>query len=388
MAQAVIGIVGAGPVGMYTALRLVQEGYRVRIWDARTGLREHSRSIGIHPPAWLLLERAGLGAALRARARPIHEGQAWWNGRLVGRLDMTGLHGTLATLEQHRTEALLQEALMAADPDALRLDSPVRGLCDTGDGVLVDVEGARGDERVDLLIGCDGHRSLVRTRMGARWKGASYGIPYLMGDFPDDRWRHAAVIMLGRKGLVESFPLPGGSRRWVVRLAHGAGGGSGDGDGPRIRQTERLVRTVEQRSGILLPADACLMVSSFGVERREAVPMARGRMVLLGDAAHVVSPIGGQGMNLGWLEAEALVRHLGHGAPLREGGQAQPRERTAGRQARRFRAAARRAEFNMWMGAPCAAGGAAARYALLRTLMLPVVRGLFLRRFTMHGLDA
>ncbi len=390
-AVATIGIVGAGPVGMYAALRLLQEGHRVRIWDRRTGLREHSRSIGIHPPAWQLLIRAGLGEALGERAQPIREGQAWWNGRLVGTLDMTRLDGQLVSLPQHETEALLQAALVAADPDALQLGTEVTALQDTGSGV--DVCGTR----VDLLIGCDGQRSLVRSAMGARWEGRGYGIPYLMGDFPDtvrpEMGRHAAVIMLGNEGLVESFPLPGGTRRWVVRLPTGSGRPA-SGDERAFEQsslpadseqsnTNRLVQTVHERTGLRLPARACSMVSAFGVERREAVPMARGRMVLLGDAAHVLSPIGGQGMNLGWLEAEALVAHL------RPSGQPvwpQQARHQSYVQARRFRAAARRAEFNMWMGAPCSSGGAAARRALIHALTLPVIRDIFVRRFTMHGL--
>lgn len=411
MERAEVGIVGAGPVGMYTALRLVQEGHRVHIWDHRTALRAHSRSIGIHPPAWKLLAQAGLEAEMGERAQTIREGQAWWNRRRVGTLDMTRLNGPLVSLPQHETEALLQAALMAADPDALGLGVEVSSVAESSLGVDVRVQqttpggtASGTTARVDMLIGCDGKQSLVRAAMGARWEGRGYGIPYLMGDFPDTEWpragqphgdsswRHAAIIMLGRQGLVESFPLPHGVRRWVVRLpgrsapdSTVAPGGEGPRpDKAREAQVDHLVRTVHERTGLLLPANSCRMVSAFGVERREAVPMARGRMVLLGDAAHIVSPIGGQGMNLGWIEAEALVQQI-----RREGisdGGAATRPGAARRQARCFRAAARRAEFNMWMGAPCSSGGAAARRALVHALTLPVIRDIFVRRFTMHGL--
>ncbi len=412
MKRATIGIVGAGPVGMYTALRLVQEGHKVHIWDRRTALRAHSRSIGIHPPAWKLLARAGLEEELAARAQVIREGQAWWNGRPVGTLDMTGLDGPLASLAQHETEAMLQSALMAADPDALRLGTRVVTARETDAGVEVRTEPEGGDGagsaepvaaarvvQVDMLLGCDGKESVVREAMGSRWMGKSYDIPYLMGDFPDtvwpdDRpppgtssWRHAAVIMLGAHGLVESFPLPGGARRWVVRLpSRSASPKWTDSDLTRLtashaQNVRLLVETIRERTGWSLAAEDCLMVSAFGVERREARPMARGRMVLLGDAAHIVSPIGGQGMNLGWLEAEAFVR----GDAAVQGVAAVPGVAPR-RQARRFRAAARRAEFNMWMGAPCSFGGAAARRALVHALTLPGIRDIFVRRFTMHGL--
>ena len=111
--------------------------------------------------------------------------------------------------------------------------------------------------------------------------------------------------------------------------------------------------------------------------------MARDKLFLAGDAAHVVSPIGGQGMNLGWFDAEWLVRELVWSEDVTGLAHRYDRARR-----RTFRVAARRAEFNMWMGAPCSFIGAATRNALVRLALLPLIRRGFLERFTMKGLMA
>lgn len=137
--------------------------------------------------------------------------------------------------------------------------------------------------------------------MGSAWNGGKYPDRYIMGDFRDQRlFDGDAVINLHRDGLVESFPLPGGKRRWVARLRK-------DVVEPDV---EMLVRIIKRRMSTNIMLDGCTMFSTFGIERWRADRLVVGRVVLAGDAAHVVSPIGGQGMNLGWMDSSDLMQCL------------------------------------------------------------------------------
>lgn len=127
------------------------------------------------------------------------------------------------------------------------------------------------------------------------------------------------------------------------------------------------------------------MVSAFGVRRRLARRLVDRRVVLVGDAAHEVSPIGGQGMNLGWLDALSLDKAIAEALAGPEHG-AEPFARYAAQRAAAAARATRRAAFNMAMGAPLSRAGLLARNALAHALAVPGVRGALASAFTMRGL--
>jgi 2-polyprenyl-6-methoxyphenol hydroxylase-like FAD-dependent oxidoreductase len=140
---------------------------------------------------------------------------------------------------------------------------------------------------------------------------------------------------------------------------------------------------VRERTGLDIDPGSNSMLSSFGVRARLARRMVAGRTVLIGDAAHEVSPIGGQGMNLGWLDAAALAPIVT--AAVR-GQDVTRRLRTFERARLRAAAkAARRAEINMVLGRPLADGPLAVRNrAIGGVAAVPAVNSFIARRFTMH----
>jgi 2-polyprenyl-6-methoxyphenol hydroxylase-like FAD-dependent oxidoreductase len=143
------------------------------------------------------------------------------------------------------------------------------------------------------------------------------------------------------------------------------------------------MRCVRERTGLDIDAGTNSMLSRFGVRTRLACRMLTGRVVMIGDAAHEVSPIGGQGMNLGWLDAAALAPIVS--AAVR-GQEVESDLRTFERI--RLRAAARatrQAEINMALGRPLPGGLLAARNrAIGGVAAVPAVNALIARRFTMH----
>lgn len=376
-------VVGGGPVGLYLAAALLQQGISVRVLERRQSRDLHSRAIGIHPPALDALDDIGVASALVREGVPIRTGMAVSRGKTLGVMAFDGVSDTfpfVLALPQFRTEQLLEARLRELDSEALVRGVEATGVNDDGDRLTIEVQWTPGTPAgatsfsASMVVAADGARSTLRAILGVRVLRRTYPDHYLMGDFADPgRPGDMAVLFLERDGIVESFPLPGGIRRWVVRLGRPAeDAGAVD-----------LAGIVAQRTGILPDAGTNSMLSAFSVRSTLALRTVVGRVVLLGDAAHEISPIGGQGMNLGWLDARALVPLL--------------LESLAGRltdtgftqfEADRRRAALlarRQSEINMLLGRPLpwpllrlrnAAIGAAAA--------TPAVNAWVARRFTMQ----
>lgn len=378
-----VAIAGAGPVGLYLAALLLQEGISVRVFERRPSKERHSRAIGIHPPALDAL--AGVGAA-RAMVRDgarIRSGRAMSRGRGVGTMDFSTVSKEfpfILALPQFRTEDILEERVRTLDPDAIVRGVEVTDMTDDGGAITFGTRPAGGAaspavRTAGVLVAADGARSRLRGHFGTPVARKSYPDHYLMGDFASDQQldRETAVLFLEPEGIVESFPLPGSLRRWVVRLAVPAGNAS----------AVDLAGLVHARTGINPDAATNTMLSAFSVGSSIARTTVRGRSLLLGDAAHEISPIGGQGMNLGWLDAAALAplipRILAGASPDRDLREYQRTRLRAARFARR------QAEINMMLGRPLSAPLLAARIAGIRALAaVPAVNTWAARRFTMQ----
>lgn len=373
-------VAGGGAVGLFLGLALQREGVDCLVAERRSEPVSHSRSLGIHPVSLELFGELDIADAFLEEGVRIRRGVALDGRRRLGTVSFERCpppYRFILALPQYRTEALLERALAGRAPGALVRGMELAGFREEPGRVVVEAlqDGRRRTLTCDLLVGCDGKDSAIRGSAGIAWKGGPYPHTYAMGDFAENTvFGSDAAVFLCRRGLVESFPLPGGRRRWVLKTR-------------AYRENlgrEWLVREVARRTGHDLDGEQHFMLSSFGVQRYVAGRAGRGRVFLAGDAAQVVSPIGGQGMNLGWLQARDLARSLRKAL-------ADPRSRPARAEAysrrsrRRARKAIRRAEFNMWLGRRSA-------WAPLRNLLVaaalrsPLSRYLA-RIFTMRGLS-
>ncbi|ALE05260.1 FAD-binding monooxygenase [Arthrobacter sp. ERGS1:01] len=350
-------IVGAGPVGLFLGALLLGEGVDVRILEQRSERSDHSRAIGIHPPALAALELVGVAGALMAEGVQIGRGLARSGGVPVAELSFAHVlpYPFVLTIPQARTEELLEERVRALDPAALLRGAAVTGLHDAG--THITVTGSAGAFQARLLIGADGARSTVRRLLGIPTRGRDYPDTYLMGDFPDTGSDGStAVLYLEPGGIVESFPLPGSLRRWVVHTDSLLSGAS----------AAELAGLILDRTGVSVPAEENRMLSAFGVRSRMALRMVAGRAALLGDAAHEISPIGGQGMNLGWLDAAALAPIIV--AALRGEPTGARLERFGQSRMLASRVATGQAWLNMALGRPQPASALNLRHAILRPI--------------------
>ncbi|MBD5381199.1 NAD(P)/FAD-dependent oxidoreductase [Clavibacter sp.] len=303
-------IVGGGPVGIHLAALLAQAGLDVRVWEARPMPARLSRAIGIHAPSLDAFDRLGVAEEMVAEAVLVRRGIAMGPRGELGRVSFARVsttHPYVAALPQWRTEAILARRLTGLAPGALHRGVTLTGLdadpVGLPDGVVRatgrDADGATVEVTASLVIGADGTRGAVRGLLGIGVDERPLPDRFLMGDAPDRTDAgDDAVVTLHPDGVVESFPLPGGMRRFVVGLREG----ERDGDPATV-----LARAVGERTGHVVSTAELDPVSGFGVRRRLAHRMVARRAVLIGDAAHEISPIGGQGMNLGWLDADALA---------------------------------------------------------------------------------
>jgi 2-polyprenyl-6-methoxyphenol hydroxylase-like FAD-dependent oxidoreductase len=386
-------VVGGGPVGMMLACLLAAEGLDVEVLEQRTEPSMRSRAIGIHPPSLRALARIGVAEALISRAVQIDEGTVHCDGRRLGHMSFTSVgaeFGFVAALPQYETEALLRQRFEQLAPERVRGGATVTGARDLVDHVEVDLRDA-APVQARYVVAADGARSVVRASAGIRFTKFGTSATYLMGGFsaaaagreqyatheserPPESAPSTAVLYFERGGVVESFPLPGGRRRWVAMT---------DRLSPQST-SEDLAAIVRWRTGAVV-GEALGPVSAFAVQQHLAERLVVGRIVLVGDAAHQISPIGGQGMNLGWLDAAQLAPALRRSIQQTDAG---PRALEAyDRQRRRTaRLAAVQAGFNMAMGRPMTGARLAARNALVRSLATPPASALVARAFTMRWL--
>lgn len=364
-------VVGAGPVGLLAACLLVQRGFSVTVCEKHEGADLRTRAIGIHPPGLAALGEAGIGQDVRAEALALRGGDVFSRGRMLASVDFAEDRRVLV-LPQQRTGALLRERLAALDPGVLRLGCTALSLRDEGEfaRLTVDAPEGRRELTASLIVIADGVRSGLRRALGAGWHVRRGAATYAMADVPDDDdGGERALLHCEPGGLVESFPLPGGMRRWVAR-EHGV----------PLQDPDAFREAIAERVGERVHIPETVRPVVFRAAQHRADRVAHGRIVLLGDAAHEISPIGGQGMNLGWLAARRLVAAIDDLRAL----DLRSFERWSARAARRVQ---RRAGFYMSMGAPADGMPLILRDGLIRSLGATPLRDRTRDVITMGGLS-
>lgn len=375
-------VVGAGPVGLTLAALLDREGFRVLVLEKRTARSALSRAIGITPPSLRILATLGLDRPCIEAGLRIQDAIVHGNDRVIGDLQFHGIPGDypfILSLPQSDFEAILEDHVTRHTRVTLRRGHAATAVeTEKGTALVRCADPACPAARAPWVVACDGAASDMRGMAGIGCEIHPYPCRFAMTDFVD-RSPHGAVAQLyfSRRGTVESFPLPGGKRRWIAQLI-------GDRSPEAEVSSEINLASIHERTG-WAPDDRDRLDgwSAFQPQWLLADRFFSGRTILCGDAAHVMSPIGGQGMNTGLADAEDLAGRLRR--ILREGAAPDAEFRTyESRRRLAFRRAGRFAAICMWIGTRRGAFSARLRdWAIDRCLRIPPIRPWLARNFAM-----
>ncbi len=308
-------IAGAGPTGLVLALWLTRLGASVRIVDPAAEPGTTSRALAVQARTLELYQQMGLAAEVVERGLRLTAVNMWAHGVHAARVDLVDIgqgqspfpYALIFPQDQH--ESLLVEHLRRAGVEVERRTRLV-DFDDHGTGAkarLAREDGATETCEARYVAGCDGAHSTVRQQLGFGFPGGTYGRMFYVADVAlrGPVANHELHVALDEADLLAVFPMKGPNARLIGTLrAHSGTPGTPERD----PTWDDVSQTVVER--LRLTIDAVHWFSSYRVHHRVAEHFGRGRAFLLGDAAHIHSPVGGQGMNTGIGDAVNLAWKL------------------------------------------------------------------------------
>ena len=305
-------VVGAGPTGLVLALWLTKLGVAVRIIDRLAEPGTTSRALAVQARTLELYRQVGLTDEVVARGHRTPAVNLWVRGRRAARLgfEVIGERLTpfpfLEIYPQDEHERLLIERLAAAGVTVER-QIELTGFTDAGGHVVAQLRGPDGETtcEADYVAGCDGARSTVRETIGGGFAGGTYRQVFYVADVvaagpPVDGELH---VDLDEADFLALFPLAGEGRARLIGTVRDER--ADHADSLRFEDvSDRAIRNMQ------LEVRQVNWFSTYHVHHRVTDHFRKGRAFVLGDAAHIHSPAGGQGMNTGIGDAINLAWKL------------------------------------------------------------------------------
>jgi 2-polyprenyl-6-methoxyphenol hydroxylase-like FAD-dependent oxidoreductase len=299
-------VVGAGPTGLVLAAELLARGIRTRIIDQGDAEALQARAIGIHARTLEVLGMMGLAERFLADGQVVRHMRFYSEGRCLASLEFArcgSRFGFMLNLPQDQTERLLR-ARVTELGGVLENRTELTGLTVGGDAVTAAVCGPGGQAEMitaGYVAGCDGAHSRVRRELGLTFHGHPYPQDWLLADVLLD-WdlREDATHAFFRPDGLPMILFPMRGHRWRLTLPFA---GNRDAQAPTLEEIQRLT---DQRAPQPVTVSDPSWLACLRSHRRSASAYRRGRVLLAGDAVHIHSPAGGQGLNTGMMDAHNL----------------------------------------------------------------------------------
>jgi 2-polyprenyl-6-methoxyphenol hydroxylase-like FAD-dependent oxidoreductase len=308
-------IVGAGPTGLALACQLARFNVAFVIIEKSNGVTPYSKALGVHARTLEIYEQLGLAQRAVDQGSIAGKVRLLEQGEVLGQVELSNIGKGLSAypfmlvLEQSRNEQLMYEWLKEHGHDVLwqtELESfsqdstTVTAQVKTGEAQAQTIAGK-------YLVGCDGPRSLVRHSLGLAFSGSTFERLFYVADVQIDwKFSHDALtVCLAPHGVVAFFPMPG-EKRWRIVGAFPEGHEKDERD----IIYEEIEAQIKKEAELELDITRVDWFSTYKVHTRHVDKFSAGRCFVAGDAAHIHTPAGGQGMNTGIQDAYNLAWKL------------------------------------------------------------------------------
>jgi 2-polyprenyl-6-methoxyphenol hydroxylase-like FAD-dependent oxidoreductase len=309
-------IIGAGPTGLALACQLTRYGVDFVIVDKTEGVTPYSKALGVHARTLEIYEQIDLAekavaqGTVAGRVRMLESG-----GEVVGEVDLSNVGEGLSpypymlVLEQSRNEQLMYDWLKSHGRDVL-WQTELGTFSQAATTVTAQAKNSSGESQTiegKYLAGCDGPKSLVRHALGLNFEGSTFGRLFYVADVRIDwKFSHDALtVCIAPHGVVAFFPMPG-EKRWRIVGAFPEGHEKEAGE----VLYEEIEARIKGEAELELDITRVDWFSTYKVHTRHVDRFSRGRCFVAGDAAHIHTPAGGQGMNTGIQDAYNLAWKL------------------------------------------------------------------------------
>jgi 2-polyprenyl-6-methoxyphenol hydroxylase-like FAD-dependent oxidoreductase len=310
-------IVGAGPTGLTLACELRRRGIQIRLIDQLPARTTQSRALGLQARSLEVFEKLGVLDQMLDRGLPVDTVHLYENGKQIGMTSLSALsiaYPFVLIIPQADTEEILTNRLEQLGGHIERSLTLI-GLR----GNQATIAHASGEKEVitaTWIIGCDGAHSAVRHSLKIPFKGTKFAENFALADvtIPDCPLSRRDIHgFLSSAGILGFIALPKKNQFRLITTFH-------DETKTADLNIPFLEKVIQERAKLSVSIQDILWASMFTIHRRIVPRMSQGFVFLCGDAAHIHSPAGGQGLNIGIQDAFNLawklaLVHQGHARP-------------------------------------------------------------------------
>jgi len=289
-------IIGAGPTGLAMATILHRHGIEFRIIEKKSEQTQHSNALGIHACTLEILEDLHVVEPFLAEGSHLTQTCFYVNGRRIASMNLRLIDSPypfVLILPQSQTEKILNNHLtrqhiqVERDVELLQIEKNHQHYL-----ITVKQQGQPGTFSADWVIACDGAHSKVRELLNIPFKGDEIPQQFVIADVKamTDLALNKIHAFYSSQGLIAFFPLPSGDFRIIADLPVGE---------QKTLDEIDLQALIRERSHQSIKITHCIWKSTFWIHSKVIANMQHDRVFFAGDAAHIHSPVGGQGMNSG-----------------------------------------------------------------------------------------